>query len=171
MNIFDFIKIFRKAKNDYFNDKNKAKKCIENSKILENQIFDKYLKTKTLLKILSKDYTSYPKEWHVYLNNITKLIKYGTVDINELNKDDEFSQAKPNKRENDYLPIYLTHYNYVDRLLQLYYSIKTNREFYESYISDKNYQKVMDLYNEDINWLLKEENKRLFNSKNVFNIN
>ena len=53
MNIFDFIKVFRKAKNEYFVDKNKAKRCIENSKILEKQIFDKYLKTETLLNILS----------------------------------------------------------------------------------------------------------------------
>ena len=171
MNIFDFVKIFRKAKTEYFADKNKARKCINNYKILENQIFEKYLKTKNVLDVLSKDYASYPKEWYVYLNNITKLIKYGTVDINKLNKYYEFSQAKPDKQEKDYLPIYLTHYNYVDRLLNLYNSLKINREFCESYISNKNYQKVMDLYNEDINWLLKEENKRLFSSANVFNIN
>ena len=171
MNIFDFVKIFRKAKTEYFADKNKARKCINNYKILEKQIFEKYLKTKNVLDVLSKDYASYPKEWHVYLNNITKLIKYGTVDINELNKDYEFSQTKPDKREKDYLPIYLTHYNYVNKLLELYNSLKINREFCESYLSDKNYQKVMDLYNEDINWLLKEEYKRLFSSKNVFNIN
>ena len=66
MNIFDFIKVFRKAKNEYFVDKNKAKRCIENSKILEKQIFDKYLKTETLLNILSKDYTSYPEEWQCH---------------------------------------------------------------------------------------------------------
>ena len=171
MNIFDFIKVFRKAKNEYFVDKNKAKRCIENSKILEKQIFDKYLKTETLLNILSKDYTSYPEEWHVHLNNVIRLIKYGTISVEELNKDYEFSQTKPENREKDYLPIYLTHYNYADKLLRLYNSLKTNREFCESYISNKNYQAVMDLYNEDINWLLKEENKRLFSSANVFNIN
>ena len=171
MNIFDFVKIFRKAKTEYFADKNKARKCINNYKILEKQIFEKYLKTKNVLDVLSKDYASYPKEWQVYINYITRLIKYGTVYINELNKDDEFSQAKPDKQEKDYLPIYLTHYNYVDRLLNLYNSLKINREFCESYISNKNYQAVMNLYNEDINWLLKEENKRLFSSANIFNIN
>ena len=41
MNIFDFVKIFRKAKTEYFADKNKARKCINNYKILENQIFEK----------------------------------------------------------------------------------------------------------------------------------
>ena len=65
MNIFDFINIFRKAKNEYFADKNKAKKCIENYKILEDQIFDKYLKTKTVLNILSNNYNLYPKEWRI----------------------------------------------------------------------------------------------------------
>ena len=171
MNIFDFVKIFRKAKTEYFADKNKARKCINNYKILENQIFEKYSKTKNVLDVLSKDYASYPKEWQVYINYITRLIRYGTTAMSELNKDYEFSQTKPENREKDYLPIYLTHYNYVDRLLNLYNSLKINREFCESYISDKNYQQVMDLYNEDINWLLKEENKRLFSSANVFNIN
>ena len=48
MNIFDFVKIFRKAKTEYFADKNKARKCINNYKILEKQIFEKYLKTKNV---------------------------------------------------------------------------------------------------------------------------
>lgn len=171
MNIFDFINIFRKAKNEYFADKNKAKKCIENYKILEEQIFDKYLKTKTVLNILSNNYNLYPKEWHIYLDNVTKLIKYGTVNVEDLNKDHEFFQTKPEDREKDYLATYLTHYNYVDKLNQLYDSLKTNRKFCESYIHNKRYQAIMRLYNEDIDSLLKKENKRLFSSPNVFNIN
>ena len=171
MNIFDFVKIFRKAKNDYFADKNNARKCIDNYKILEKQLFDKYLETKTLLNILSKNYFLYPKEWRIYLDNVTRLIRYGTVDINELNKDNDFSQANPDKQENDYLTTYLTRYNYVDKLYQLYYLLKANRRFCESYIYNKNYQAVMQLYNEDIDLLLKEENKRVFSSPNVFNIN
>lgn len=139
MNIFDFIKIFKKTKKEFYVDRDKAKECIYKLKVYEDLSKEIYEKNKLVEETLDKGlYWYYPDNWFDDVRTVIRLLKWGTTDQNNYNA-----------------------ISYVERLERLYMGIKKSRETCQDYMYSKTYKYVIEEYNACIEFIKSfEQNNR-----------
>lgn len=139
MNIFDFIKIFKETKKEFYADRDKAKECIKYLKAYENLSKEIYEKNKLVEETLDKGlYWYYPDNWFDDVRIVVRLLKWCTIDPNDYNS-----------------------ISYIEKLEILHMGIKKSRETCQDYMHSKTYKYVIEEYNACIEFIKSfEQNNR-----------